>query len=207
MFILLIILVYLAFLKLEMKPLTLFKISIFIGAVLIVGLSLNFQLAILIEGIHERFTGAGSVESDLVRVMQAYYITESVSANFIFGIGMGGFVEAYIRNPINPWHYELEYLSMLMQFGVIGYIFIVFNYIIYVILSIFRNNDPKFKAAIIISLIALLVTPLQSSLLVGTGSAIIIISIFILSRKSGVRNEGPMHAKKLCKLEKLALQT
>ncbi|MCW2312607.1 hypothetical protein M2244_002354 [Rhodoferax antarcticus] len=130
----------------------------------------------------DRFTGGLSVEADIHRIDQGYYISRVFLENPFLGIGMGGYVNDFIRNENRLWQYELEYLSMLMQFGFFGFVLIVISYILYCILIIFSNNSPYLKAPIFLGLLFWIVTPIQSALFIGGSSAFIVLSIFFLSR-------------------------
>ncbi|WP_421214184.1 O-antigen ligase family protein [Aeromonas jandaei] len=68
--------------------------------------------------------------SDNERVMQFNCLLNSISENPILGLGMGGFVKTCIRGDIGTEHlYEMQWLSFIMKFGVIGVIPILALYL------------------------------------------------------------------------------
>jgi hypothetical protein len=52
--------------------------------------------------------------------VEAHFLTNSWLASPIIGQGSGAIVMGYSRSPVSPWQFELTYLSLLMQFGLIG---------------------------------------------------------------------------------------
>lgn len=131
----------------------------------------------------ERYTGQIQSASDSIRTIQKDILLVYIKDNFLFGLGLGGYATDYLRGDIHLWQYELEYLSLLMQLGVVGFLFIVINFMTYIICKLFCKYDKGLKLPMIISLVFWLGTPFQSALFLGTQSALIAISIFFLSRK------------------------
>lgn len=131
----------------------------------------------------ERFFGDLQSASDLVRIEQIYFLNESFLDNILLGQGLGSYNVNIVRNEINRWHYETEYIALLMQLGLFGFLLIVVNFIIYIIKKIAYEMNPKFVFPVVVALLVWILTPLQSALFVGTSASIIIISIFFLSRK------------------------
>lgn len=141
----------------------------------------------IVSEIANRFTGQVQYEADSIRSEMGGVLSGIFYDNLIFGVGMGGYVRDYIRSDVNLWQYELEYLSMLMQFGIIGFLFIVVNFSMYVIRTLFSSYQKACLLPMIFGVVFWLGTPLQSSLFSGTQSALIVLSIFFLSRESAVK--------------------
>ena len=154
-------------------------------AIVILSIALYYSDAdVIYSEIENRFTGQVQLESDSIRAEMKTVLFNTFSNNPFVGIGLGGHVQDYIRSPTNLWQYELEYLSLLMQLGVLGFIAIVVNFIVYVIRVLFSNYQKAFIFPMLLSTAFWIGTPFQSSLFNGTQSALIILSIFFLSRKS-----------------------
>jgi hypothetical protein len=79
---------------------------------------LNFEL--LRERMLSIFDFDGG-ESNLVRLHQAYALMEEISTRPAFGSGLGA-VASYVRSDQQPWAYELSYLALIFQFGIVGFL-------------------------------------------------------------------------------------
>lgn len=132
--------------------------------------------------IVDRYTGDLSIEADSQRAEQGLELFKYFKENVFFGIGMGGYLDHLIRNEERVWHYEVEYFSMLMQFGIIGFLMIFFCYISWVVLQIFKSYNKKLKMQIILSLVIFLVTPFQSALFIGSSGAFVLLVIYFMTR-------------------------
>ncbi len=131
----------------------------------------------------ERFTGYTQSRSDSIREEMKEFLFNSFNNSPVFGIGLGGYVRDYLRSPTMLWQYELEYLSLLMQLGIVGFILIVANFTAYVFRMVISGHQKAYVIPTTISLLFWIGTPIQSSLFSGTQSAMIILSIFFLSRE------------------------
>ena len=69
-----------------------------------------------------RFGGAAAVSSDSARAQMLGSLTERINEHPLLGIGMGGYLEGFVRIPDSPWYYELQWLALWMQFGLVGLI-------------------------------------------------------------------------------------
>lgn len=133
----------------------------------------------------ERYTGQIQSESDAIRSEMIGLLYGEFEKNMLFGIGLGGYTGAYIRSDVNLWMYETEYLALLMQLGIVGFLAIVIGYVIYITRQMFvlcPNRTRYFQISF--SMIILLALPMQSALFVGTQFSVALISIFFLSRSS-----------------------
>jgi hypothetical protein len=80
-----------------------------------------------------------------VRYEQIYGLLLSWYDSPIFGNGLGAVASEYIRNPGAPWEYELTYLSLLQQVGLMGLAVYLLSVIWLVITSvkIMRVNEKS----------------------------------------------------------------
>ncbi len=145
---------------------------------------------VIFAEFEERFTGYTQNQSDQIREEQKLVLLRSFGDSPIFGAGLGGYERNYIRSPSNLWQYEMEYLSLLMQLGVLGFILIVANFVLYVF-RMLTGYDKIYFVPMAISMIFWIGTPVQSSIFSGTQSAVILLSIFFLSRKIAIRESDP----------------
>jgi O-Antigen ligase len=67
-----------------------------------------------------RFLSEGTEVSDAGRVAQARALMDEVKARPIFGKGIGAHSKAYLSSDTNMYAYEMQWLSLLMQFGIVG---------------------------------------------------------------------------------------
>jgi len=61
-------------------------------------------------------------ESAMIRAEQFSALMEGVSERPVFGAGLGVGSDKYIRDPEKPWNYELRYVALLFQTGIVGFI-------------------------------------------------------------------------------------
>lgn len=85
----------------------------------------------IVNFIYERYFGDYAQASDSVRYNLFPILLSSFEENFLIGNGLGAFIEGYIYNfEDNPWNYILLWLSFLNQFGIIGFIFVLYFFFI-----------------------------------------------------------------------------
>ena len=121
--------------------------------------SLYLDSAELILEFDDRFAGQIQSKSDSIRLDMMTVLLDVFRDNFLFGIGMGGYAHHLVRSDQNLWMYELEYVAMLMQFGVFGCVLIFANYISYILCTLFRGFRRDLLLPIIMSTIFWLGTP------------------------------------------------
>lgn len=101
-----------------------------------------------------------------VRVDQYSSLINGIKDNFIFGSGIGAFTkDRDTFNWIQPWAYELQYLSHLFHFGFPIFLFFVISYI-FIFIKAFISKSTNIEADI-----------LSKSLLIGVSSVLLINSI------------------------------
>jgi O-antigen ligase len=79
---------------------------------------------------------------DIARKTQFIFLFDGWTKNPFFGLGSGATVELS-RNSDQPWSYELYYLALLVQFGILGVFIYLISIIvlIYLAIKIVRKND------------------------------------------------------------------
>lgn len=70
----------------------------------------------------ERYSGEMASASDGPRVQMYDALVEVVSAYPFLGKGLGSGSEGLVRFVDMPWYYELQWLSFLAQFGIVGFL-------------------------------------------------------------------------------------
>lgn len=76
--------------------------------------------------ISERYFGVMASESDGPR-LDMYYALVSIFEKYpLLGKGLGSGSELLIRFEDMPWYYELQWLSFLAQFGIVGFVLLLF---------------------------------------------------------------------------------
>lgn len=77
-------------------------------------------------------------DDDNVRIEQFSSLLDGFMQNFIFGSGAGGRVSV-VRSDDLPWLYELTYMQLLFNNGIIGILFI-FSFFMYYIFTLLKNK-------------------------------------------------------------------
>ncbi len=70
--------------------------------------------------VEARFFSDQVSDSDLIRVEQSKALLDAIEARPLIGKGLGTHVNEVIRNQQNQYSYELQWLSLSMQFGILG---------------------------------------------------------------------------------------
>ncbi|MED4877010.1 hypothetical protein P9711_04910 [Anoxybacillus geothermalis] len=108
------------------------KYNVWIKIILIFGIIIIFMIKYqsIVNIIYERYFGDYAQASDSVRYNLFPILLSSFEKNFLFGNGLGAFIEGYTYFEDNPWNYVLLWLSFLNQFGIIGFIFVLYFFFI-----------------------------------------------------------------------------
>ncbi len=117
------------------------------GAVLLAVLSTVFDVKFLsiLDSFLEGFQ-FGSDASANLRTEQFFALINGWANNPVFGAGLGAVAEGSIRSEEMPWAYELYFLSVLFQTGLVGFLAYAFGigWIIFYGLKIIRR-DPLLR--------------------------------------------------------------
>jgi O-antigen ligase len=103
---------------------------------------------ISLTGIYDFFASGFDFSSsadlvEYVRKEQFYALLNGWLSSPLLGSGLGSYTTASIRSIDMPWSYELYYLSLLFQTGVVGFVsyFIGIGWLYWIGLKIIRRND------------------------------------------------------------------
>jgi hypothetical protein len=102
------------------RGLAVFKVSLSIGAAIVLAV---FMYSLWPDYIYERVSsifefGAGA--SNLERTYQFIALMDGIYAHPFWGAGAGA-VADYIRSEEMPWAYELFYVALIFQYGLLGF--------------------------------------------------------------------------------------
>jgi len=106
--------------------------------------------------VGQRFSSKLQENSDSIRDEQYNCLLEEFYDNALIGKGLGGYSNKIIRSEDSPYSYEIQWLSFLMQFGIIGIVLVICCYSM-IILPLFRANTEinyKIKFILIFQFIA-----------------------------------------------------
>jgi len=121
----------------------LFKINL-LFSILLISLFSLFLVVLIYPGIMdvviERFSGRHSIASDLIRKQISLALWKVIEEYPLFGKGMGSYSAELIRFDEVPWNYELQWMALLMNFGVIGVLYLVFLFFIVYRIILYRVN-------------------------------------------------------------------
>jgi hypothetical protein len=70
--------------------------------------------------VEARFFSDQVSDSDLIRIEQSKALLNAIQSRPIIGKGLGTHVNEVIRNQENQYSYELQWMSLSMQFGIVG---------------------------------------------------------------------------------------
>jgi O-antigen ligase len=94
------------------------------------------------------------------RSIQFGYLLASFLEYPILGSGFGGYA-GYTRSLDSPWLYELTYLQILFNFGIVGVLLIVIVFLIYFYMVVVNLRDRSvgrgYRAALFIGCVSLLI--------------------------------------------------
>lgn len=111
--------------------------------------SIEDILVTFLKGFDWEFTSSGQV-----RILQTQLLVRGWLESPFVGHGLGSFISTFIRSVDTPWSYEMVYLSLLYQLGIIGvvvYIIILVSIIIAIIKKILKYKDISFYFLSILS--------------------------------------------------------
>lgn len=110
-----------------LQILFLIKSKNYIKIILFVMVSVVFVAVIYfnINFIINRYIGNNADASDLTRFIMLHALIERFYSYPILGAGLGAATPGFINIAAVPWYYELQWLAFVMQFGVIGSLFLL----------------------------------------------------------------------------------
>jgi hypothetical protein len=96
------------------------KFKLLAAAILATVLVTSMYYETLQPFIEGRFFSEQTTDSDLTRIEQSRALVDEIKARPLFGKGLGTHVNTVIRSEHSQYSYELQWMSLLMQFGVVG---------------------------------------------------------------------------------------
>lgn len=95
-----------------------------------------------------------STSSGDTRVTQVSMLINEWKSSPIFGHGLNSYVEEYTRSSTTPWSYEMVYIAMLSQTGIVGVILFLFT-VIFVIKKIYKRikNDNSMESSCFLAIL------------------------------------------------------
>ena len=167
------------------------KKSMFIRLFLIVILSLTIIVVVLYQNdniyttiqsyINSRFDSAAVSASDSIRHTQFGYLFNGFEEHPLLGNGFGSYVKGYIRSKNSIFSYELEYLSFLYQFGIIGFLLIIIGVMVVAYsFMVADENFKKYKFFLIVNFGLWVLKPLFNPYMFSSISAMVIIETYLL---------------------------
>lgn len=116
------------------------------------------------------------------RYIQVKYLTEYITDRLWIGYGLGGYIPEYTRN-VTVWLYEMEFHAFLMQMGIIGFMFIIVNYLVLFLRMVFVDINKRYKFITVACFLYWIVdSTFQGEVYFGVGRMICTV-MFIFSRK------------------------
>jgi hypothetical protein len=93
----------------------------FTGGVLLLAAMLNIIGLSLSSAISRTLSNVTLVDRTGLLSQEAHFLVQWWLASPIIGHGSGAMISGYARSMTQPWQFELTYLSVLMQFGLVGF--------------------------------------------------------------------------------------
>lgn len=166
-------------------------LTIIIGSIIIVGLICLLALMAdtsVIENIKNRFFGHATNVSDDLRNDQKIQFINGIKENLLFGHGTGAYMKEYVRSHSLLYSYELEYLSFIYQFGIIGFLLIIGGTIfMFYRLCFDKNVNWKIKSMVLFNFLLWIAKPIFNPNFLSSNSGMIIMIIMLCS--SGGENK------------------
>jgi hypothetical protein len=82
-----------------------------------------------------------------IRQSQASILMEEINSSLLFGKGFGFVIETCIRSEAQPWRFELTYLSLILNVGIVGFLMLVFTYCMWIkkSIAIIHNRNVAYS--------------------------------------------------------------
>ena len=140
--------------------------------------------------IASRFSGTSVQQSDSIRTTQIVYLWDAVKSRPFFGYGLGAYLKDYIRSSSSPASYEAEYLSFLLQFGIVGFCLIILPMIsVFYLESVRKTTVPKIRLVILFNFAIWAVKPFFNPQFLSSCSGTLVSALFILAVYSMYSNK------------------
>lgn len=139
------------------------------------------------NSIKYRFQSQATRNSDQLRDIQSIYLLKEFRENWAIGKGLGSYSKDYIRSSVVKFTYEKEYLSFLMQLGILGFIAIIISSILLFLSIIFKNRYSislmysKEYVLIIFNFFIWVTRPLYNPYFLSSNSGMVIVILIVMS--------------------------
>ena len=139
-----------------------------------------------------RFSGKQVEFSDNTRKEQKSYLVVGIDSHPLFGNGLGSYIKKYIRSNTLPYSYELEYLSFIYQFGIIGFGAIFLSLILIFWQLIFRVRIRKevskpVVVMLLINFVFWLIRPILNPYFLSSSSGMTISFMILVAKYYSVK--------------------
>lgn len=104
-----------------------------------------------LHSLENRFFSHAVSVSDNIRLHELPYLLRYFESSPIFGHGLGAYVPSLIRDPINKYSYEIQWIALLMQIGIIG-VTMVCAALFLIVYPFISRGVNKIKIALVILL-------------------------------------------------------
>jgi hypothetical protein len=131
--------------------------------------------------VEVRFFSEAVEESDSVRVQQIRALMNEFDKAPLLGGGLGSFAPDYIRDETNPHAYEVQWVSFLMQFGLIGILLMMIP-ILLITIQYLTRPFTRLKTAYLLLFFLWILSGFTNPFLISLASGILY-SLFILTAK------------------------
>jgi hypothetical protein len=96
------------------------RFKLLVLAVIATGLAGVASYDVLRPLVEARFSSDQTTDSDLTRIEQSKALISEIKARPLFGKGLGTHARGVIRSEQTQYSYELQWMSLLMQLGIVG---------------------------------------------------------------------------------------
>ena len=156
--------------------------TVFAGCIIFFLISqIDFNL--IFDILDNRYFGGDATGSDKIRAFQFSQLWAYFLDNCLLGVGIGGYVSGYVAHR-SLWLYELGFLMLLMQFGIVGFVFVYLNYLHMVICATIKKVDRDMKFPLYLSFLFWAVEAgIQGGIIEGENCGVLFCCIYVLVHK------------------------
>lgn len=129
--------------------------------------------------LYGRFLGDNAESSDYDRLIQFAFLVEGVQDSILWGHGLGSYIQGYVRSVDTPFLYELEYLALAYQTGILGLIYIFMTFVMIIKEFTLKGLNMRVKLLVIFNLVFLLLRPLTNPMLFASSSMMVLVFIYL----------------------------
>lgn len=135
------------------------------------------------EIINDRFVGENIEYSDVARMEQIITFSQEIPNDFLLGRGLGSYTETNIRSEEMPFLYEVEWIALLYQFGILGITLIL--YLFYLIIKRYNIKllDKKIKYLFYANILFLFIRSFFNPMLFASNTVMICVCLLVFSKK------------------------